>query len=89
MTFEDFYDKADWDGLSNLFVGAGLMKKKNGPHDPERTGRGCTGLIRQDWGLDSPEFLIISLGGVKQITSAHVTFISFGRDLFFARMNFL
>ncbi|CAJ1451006.1 unnamed protein product [Effrenium voratum] len=34
---KDFYDKADWDGLSNLFVGAGLMKKKNGPHDPERT----------------------------------------------------
>lgn len=32
-----FYDNANWDGLEKLCVGAGLLKKQNGPHDPERT----------------------------------------------------
>eukprot|EP00438_Fugacium_kawagutii_P016115 Skav235804 [mRNA] locus=scaffold1267:220870:244127:- [translate_table: standard] len=31
-----FFDNANWDGLEKLFVGAGLLKKQNGPHDPER-----------------------------------------------------
>lgn len=32
-----FYENANWEGLEKLFVGAGLLKKPGGPHDPDRT----------------------------------------------------
>ncbi|CAE7242314.1 MAP3K3 [Symbiodinium natans] len=32
-----FYERTDWEAFENLIVAAGLLKKKGGPHDAERT----------------------------------------------------